>query len=552
VGVTSEDASKGQPEGLAHAALISAVRGRERAGDELYRELVESVNSVVLRWDRNGALTFVNEYATHLFGWQPEEIVGGPVTVLVPPPQPGEPDLSPLDREVLAAPERYVTHVNENVTKDGRRLWMAWTNRALHDEQGAIREVLAIGNDVTELMLAQAALRESEERYRAIVELAGEDLVMSSDGTYSRRESVADEIQHRQWLRAWLIAVAAGARPHRLWILLGAIVIELAFLIPMGLVPTSRYVLGMPGSLLMLIVVITAILSGWQTGLVAAITGGVIFWGTVADFGAQSAPLTTVVSTGMWASAALISGLLADALREQTRLRKSVAVALARAETMREHEAERAAQEERTRIARDLHDSVTQALFAATLKAEALTIASGSDTPRATAALEEVRRLNRGALAEMRTMLLELRGDPLEGVPIGQLLRNAVEAAESRTSANVVLIVNDGAPLPPRVHETVYRITQEALNNVARHAKAQNAWVRLYHDDSRVCLVIEDDGCGFDPATVDRSHLGLTSMRERAFRAGVELVIQSAPGKGTLIQVDWRGDADLTATSRPA
>ena len=78
------------------------------ARDELYRELIESVNSVVLRWDRDGVITFVNEYATQLFGWQPEEILGGPVMVLVPPPRPGEPDLSHLDEEVLATPERYV------------------------------------------------------------------------------------------------------------------------------------------------------------------------------------------------------------------------------------------------------------------------------------------------------------------------------------------------------------------------------------------------------------------------------------------------------------
>ena len=102
-------------------------------------------------------------------------------------------------------------------------------------------------------------------------------------------------------------------------------------------------------------------------------------------------------------------------------------------QTLREKEGERIAQEERSRLARDLHDSVTQALFAATMKAEALTLTS--DLSAATLLIaEDVRRLNRGALAQMRTLLLELRGDPLEEVPLQQLLRHLVEAAEARSS----------------------------------------------------------------------------------------------------------------------
>ena len=518
--------------------------------EELYRELVQSVNSAVVRWDQDGVLTFLNEYAVELFGWRPEEIVGGPVTVLVPPPEPGGPDLTGLDKEILAAPEHYVSNVNENVTKDGRRLWMAWTNRALRDEEGEVREVLAIGNDVTELVRSQAALRESEERYRTIVELADEDLVVSSDGTYSDRESVADDAhRQRRQFRAWFIALAARVRRHRLRALLVAIALELAFLIPMGLVPTSRHVLGMPGSLLTLIVVITAVLIGWQAGIAAAIAGGVIFWGTVADFGAQSAPITTVISTGIWVAAALISGLLADALRDQTRRRKSAAVALARAETLREHEAERATQEERTRIARDLHDSVTQSLFAATLKAEALAIASGDEAPGITTAAEDVQRLSRGALAQMRTMLLELRGDPVEEVPLQQLLRNLVEAAESRASVKVTLTLNEESGLPPNVHEAVYRVTQEALNNVVRHAKAQNAWVQFDREASHARLMIGDDGCGFDLGSVDPGHFGLKTMRERVGDSGGQLAVRSAPGEGTVVEVEWRCDesGDLEA-----
>ena len=213
-------------------------------------------------------------------------------------------DLSGLAEDIVAHPDRYANNVNENVRKDGSRLWMAWTNRALLDERGEIREVLVVGNDVTELVVAtQAALREREE--------------------------------------------------------------------------------------------------------------------------------------------------------------------------------ERIAQEERSRLARDLHDSVTQALFAATMKAEALMLATDSLPGENVQAVEDVRRLNRGALAQMRTLLFELRGDPLGEVPLRHLLRQLAEAAEARSSANVLLTIRGDEKLPPDLHVAVYRITQEALTNVTRHAKASKAWVDL-------------------------------------------------------------------------
>ncbi len=640
-------------------------RERERdalhSSEELYRELVESVNSAVVRWTREGRITFLNDYAERLFGWRSEEVVGAPVTILLPDRDGEEP--SYLIDGILSDPEGHATSINRN----GRRLWMAWTNRALRDEEGRVGEVLAIGNDITELVEAQSALRESEERlqiateatdlgvhdydvragviewdarlrgmwgltldepvtfetfiggihpedrariqkamdaaldptglhrfretyrvvsrdgthrwvtatghvlfegdeavrlvgtaedvtsrietqealrkseerYRAIVELADEDLTVSADGAYSFRERIEGAARHRPRLRTRLAGFAAGARHHRALILLGAVAVELAFLVPMGAAPATRHILGLPGSLLTLTVVVAAVLAGWQVGLAAALVGGAVFWGTVAGLGAQSAAVTTIASIGIWGAAALLAGFLTDSLTEQVRLRRRAAVALARAEILREQEAERAAQQERTKIARDLHDSVTQALFAATLKAEALTIA-GDQTPAAVAALEDVRRLSRGSLAQMRTMLLELRGDPVEEVPLQQLLRHLVEATESRASVKVGLAIEEDRALAPRVHEAVYRIAQEALNNVVRHARAENAWVRLRAEDGRALLVVGDDGQGFDEATVAPGHFGLASMRERAAETGGELVITSESGDGTVVTAEWR------------
>ena len=211
-------------------------------------------------------------------------------------------------------------------------------------------------------------------------------------------------------------------------------------------------------------------------------------------------------------------------------------------EVIRTAEAERVAQQERSRLARDLHDSVTQALFAATLKTEALTLADESLPDGVFQVAEEVRRLNRGALAQMRTLLLELRGEPLEDVPLGQLLRHLVEAAEGRSSVNVQLTIRGGERLPPTLNAPIYRITQEALNNVTRHAKASTARVDLDVAHGAVHLVVGDDGCGFDPSAQDPSQLGLRSMRERAEEAGARFDLATELGGGTVITVDWQTD----------
>jgi PAS domain S-box-containing protein len=203
-----------------------------------------------------------------------------------------------------------------------------------------------------------------------------------------------------------------------------------------------------------------------------------------------------------------------------------------------------ATHEERTRLARDLHDSITQALFAASLKAEALM--EHDDIPaRAAETANEVRRLTRGALAQMRTLLLELRSETLADVPIEQLLRNVVEATEGRAAIAVDLrLLGDGQP-PRELNGAIYRVTQEALNNVVRHSGATQASVDLMVEQSGVRLLVRDDGRGFEPGPVSSAHFGLRSMHERASEVGAELRIVSAPGEGTLVMLDWR---DGTAT----
>jgi PAS domain S-box-containing protein len=318
-----------------------ALEGSERR----YRELVQNANSAIVRWSRDGSITFLNEYAQALFGWSADEAVGKRVDILVPPQDSNGADLTGLAQDILDHPERYESNANENVCRDGRRLWMTWTNKAIMDDAGKVAEVLAVGSDISELKQAEEALRASEERYGTIVKLADEELLANPDGTYSYAPKDAGGSVAGggggtlQGIKRAAIDAASASRGHPVWTLLGAWACELAFLVPLGAVSTTRNVLGMPGSLLALIAVIAGTIAGPLVGVAAALGGGIIFYVTVADLGDKSSLPATVISTAIWVAAALVSSLLAEGLLEETRRRKAAAVALAKAETMRQAEA---------------------------------------------------------------------------------------------------------------------------------------------------------------------------------------------------------------------
>ncbi len=128
-----------------------------------YRELVQNANSAIIRWSREGMITFFNEYAQEFFGWSAEEVIGQHVSILVPDRESSGADLTGLAQDVVDHPDRYVNNINENICKDGRRVWLTWTNRALRNEDGQVAEILAIGSDITARKQAEEALRRLSE-----------------------------------------------------------------------------------------------------------------------------------------------------------------------------------------------------------------------------------------------------------------------------------------------------------------------------------------------------------------------------------------------------
>jgi signal transduction histidine kinase len=161
--------------------------------------------------------------------------------------------------------------------------------------------------------------------------------------------------------------------------------------------------------------------------------------------------------------------------------------------------------------------------------------------------------LTQGALAEMRTLLLELRPASLTEVSLGELLRQLTEATIGRTAStsgrlSLVLRREGHRDLSPDVQSALYRIAQEALNNIARHAQASKAQLCLRLKQRKVQMLIVDDGRGFDPTTISAGHLGLNIMRERAASIGARLDIQSGPRKGTRVRVTWPGNSAAKAS----
>jgi signal transduction histidine kinase len=218
-----------------------------------------------------------------------------------------------------------------------------------------------------------------------------------------------------------------------------------------------------------------------------------------------------------------------------------VAIAIQNAQLYKQAQ-ELAVIRERQRLARDLHDAVTQTLFSASLIAEVLPRIWERDPDEGQRRLSEVRELTRGALAEMRTLLLELRPSALADAELGDLLRQLGEAITGRSRVQVdVQIEGEYSQMELDVKVALYRIAQEALNNVAKHSGAGQVTVRLCCGPERVALHVADDGRGFDVDAIPPDHLGVGIMRERAEAIGAELVIDSEPGRGTKVSVVWVG-----------
>lgn len=201
--------------------------------------------------------------------------------------------------------------------------------------------------------------------------------------------------------------------------------------------------------------------------------------------------------------------------------------------------------EERSRLANELHDTISQTLWSISLVSERLPELWEINREEGQRSLANLHQLAQGALAEMRSLLLELRPAVLMDEKLGDLIRQLADIIATRTGLNFSITIQSQDMLPPKVQLVLYRVIQESLNNIVRHALANHVEIFFKSSSGQVELTIRDDGRGFDPTSVAPGHLGLTIMRDRLESIGATLETTSQPKAGTFIKVTWTAPPEV-------
>ncbi len=205
---------------------------------------------------------------------------------------------------------------------------------------------------------------------------------------------------------------------------------------------------------------------------------------------------------------------------------------------------------ERTRLARDLHDAVTQTIFSASILSETLPHSMEANPAKARKQVEELQRLTQGALAELRSLLVELRPEGLIRTDLSDLLGQLCRGIGGRSGIPVELFCDLAVEVPSEIKITLYRIAQEALTNASRHADPTHIRVECTSDPERIRLRILDDGRGFDSQARPGGRMGLGIMSERAADVGASLSIKTEPAGGTEVLVEWLFPREADADER--
>ena len=469
-----------------------------RASEDRYRTLASSSPDLVFATDAEGRYTFLSDRAQTTLGWDRTAALGRSFMDYVAPGF--EAAAAASYQAVLADPEQVHSARVDFLDGSGHPVQLE-VNVVGKVEDGALVGINGVARDVSERERLERELVRSEERYRFLVQNSP-DVVFATnvEGNFTFISAAIERLTGHPAVQ--LIGKHFGT------------IVESEDLQVAG--------------------------SRWES------------LSTHPDQEVQAAQVlrgrdgrrtpVDVRAVGVWVDGVFsgIQGAARD-VSDQVRLERE----------LRRQAGELAAGEERAHLARELHDSVTQALFSMTLVARSVEMLLEKDPDTARTHLTQLRELQREALAEMRALIFELRPGNLEQDGLVRAVKTHSAALQGRLGLPVVVESDLETRLPLAAEEVLYRIAQEALHNVVKHAAARQVRVDIRQYEGGVRLRVKDDGKGFDAATVPDGHLGLAGMRARTERVGGSFTCVSEPGSGTAIEVTLSSAvlADLQAAA---
>jgi two-component system, NarL family, sensor kinase len=584
----------------------AALRDRQQAEAALrqseanYRNLLQTANSVIIRYDTQGRIHYINDYGVKLLGYEEREIVGQTLfETIIPEAELSGRDMKPFVRDLLHNPQSYPQGEGENLCRDGRRVWMSWSNQAIFNDRGEVVEILSVGNDTTQRRQAEEALQRSEAKFRAIFENSQvgiyrtrtcDGLILNANQRFAELlgfDSPEQMIGIERTIGFWvdpndrqrgieLMKRDGEVRSYEVqmrrrdgtvfWVLFSSYLNAGDDYIEGVLADISdrkRAEIALQASEAELRALFSAIpdplcIFNAEGQLVYAIKGNPsygklsreeYFGRTLHQLYAkeqadeflsyiQQVLRTQQVFTVEYSQ--WLSGREVWFSARIAPIQHGQVIWLARDITLQKQAEAASILEERNRMAREIHDTLAQAFTGILAQVGAANQVLTDDLEATQAHLDLIKELARTGLTEARRSVIALRPQLLEEGSLQSALHRLVTQIRAAANDTTFYYEVEGTAyaLPTEVESNLLRIGQEALTNAIRHANADEIRVELIYESDRFLLRVKDNGQGFGVGSIPSSHgFGLLGMSERAERINAQLRIASQPGQGTEIVV---------------
>ncbi|WP_347269518.1 PAS domain S-box protein [Trichocoleus sp. FACHB-90] len=573
-----------------------------RQSEANYRNLLQTANSVIICYDTQGRIRYINDYGVKLLGYEEHQIVGRTLfETIIPDIETSGRDVKPFVHDLLRNPQLYPQGESENLCRDGRRVWMAWSNQAIFNDQGEVVEILSVGNDTTQRKQAEEALQRSEAKFRTIFENSqvglyrtrlSDGLILDANqrfadlfGFDSPEEMIGLEhttgyyvnpnvrqqaiemmkrdgevrsyefqMRKRDGTVFWVLSscylntaddyiegvIADISDRKQAEAALQASEAELRALF--SAIPDPLCVYNAEGQ------VIDAIPGNPSYGeeYIKEYIGKTLHQLYAKEQAdeflnyIQQVVKTQQVLTVEYTECQWIAGREVWFSARIAPIRHEQVIWLARDITLQKQAEEASILEERNRMAREIHDTLAQSFTGILAQVGAAKQVLSDDVEATGAHLDLIKELARTGLVEARRSVVALRPQLLEEGSLQSALHRLIAQIRTAAMDTTLYYEIEGAvySLPTEVENNLLRMGQEALTNAIKHANADEIRVELAYDRDQVCLRVQDNGQGFGVGSIPSSDgFGLLGMSERAERIGAQLTIRSQPGQGTEIIV---------------